>query len=238
MKRINIKNRQSGLSLVEMLVAVAILSIVVGAAFSQIEQAQVHYRVEDQKLDLTQQERDFIDQFVRDVHQAGYPAATQYSTALSYTLTSKWVAAGIYNISPTQFQMEGDVDGSGTVSDVTYQYVAGPSPCPCLQRGTTPKVDATWPWAQATPTYFTEVQNIQVLGTSPVFFQAYDANGNELTLDSSMVLGSGGTLNSTNKLGNIQSVRITLTTQAQGKDADGSRSIQLTMTGMARLPKM
>lgn len=236
MKKNKLKNRQSGLSLVELLVALFILSIVVGAAFSQIEQAQIHYRVEDQKLDLTQQERDFVDQFVRDVHQAGYPSTAQYTTL--YTLKSKYVAAGIYDISPTQLWMEGDVDGDGNVDEVVYQYVAGPSPCPCLQRGTINKADAVWPWNQTAPTYFTQVQNIQVLGSTPVFFQAYDANGNELTLDSTYVLGSGSTLNSSNNLSKIQSVRITLTTQAAGKDVSGSQAIQLTMTGMARLPKM
>jgi len=233
------KNRQSGFSLVELLVAVFLLSVVIGAAFSQINQAQIHYRVEDQKLDLTQQERDFIDQFVRDLHQAGFPAPAQYTTV--YDLNSKNVAAGIYFISPTQIMMEGDVDGDGVVDEVVYQYSAGPAPCPCLQRGTIPKVDTTWPWAQTAPQYFTQVQNVQEIPVgAPVFFQAYDANGKELTLDSTYALGSGGNskanLNAGNNLFKIKSVRITLTTQAQGKDADGSRVIQLTMTGMARLP--
>ncbi|HEX4603070.1 MAG TPA: prepilin-type N-terminal cleavage/methylation domain-containing protein, partial [Candidatus Angelobacter sp.] len=57
--------RTAGFSLLELLMVVFLLTIVVGALFSQIERAQVRYRVEDQKLDLTQQEREFIDQFTR-----------------------------------------------------------------------------------------------------------------------------------------------------------------------------
>jgi len=67
------RRRQAGFSLIELLLVVLLLSIVVGALFSQIERAQVRYRVEDQQMDLTQQEREIIDQFTRDLHQAGYP---------------------------------------------------------------------------------------------------------------------------------------------------------------------
>ena len=94
------KNKsQNGFSLIELLVVVFLLSILVGAIFSQIDKAQIRYRVEDQKLDLTQQERDFIDQFTRDLHQAGYPSTTQYGGR--FDLSSKQTAAGIWKISPT-----------------------------------------------------------------------------------------------------------------------------------------
>ena len=65
---------QNGFTLIELLMVVLLLSIVVGAVFSQIERAQVRYKVEDQRTDLTQQEREFIDQFTRDLHQTGYPS--------------------------------------------------------------------------------------------------------------------------------------------------------------------
>jgi prepilin-type N-terminal cleavage/methylation domain-containing protein len=39
---------QRGFTLIELMMVVLLLSIVVGAVFSQIERAQVRYRVEDQ----------------------------------------------------------------------------------------------------------------------------------------------------------------------------------------------
>ncbi len=95
----------------ELLLVVLLLSIIVGALFSQLERAQVRYRVEDQQLDLTQQEREFIDQFTRDLHQAGYPSMTVFGT--QYDLTSNHTAAGVWSISDTEIHMEGDVDGDG-----------------------------------------------------------------------------------------------------------------------------
>jgi len=125
--------KQRGFSLLELLMVVLLLTIVVAAVFSQIERAQVRYRVEDQKLDLTQQEREFIDQFTRDMHQAGYPSPTLYGT--QFDLSSQFTAAGIWYVSDTEVRMEGDVDGDGIVDEVVYTYVGGNAPCPCLTSG-------------------------------------------------------------------------------------------------------
>jgi len=203
---------------------VLLLTIVVAAVFSQIERAQVRYRVEDQKLDLTQQEREFIDQFTRDMHQAGYPSPTLYGT--QYDLTSQFTAAGIWYVSDTEVHMEGDVDGDGIVDEVVYTYVAGAAPCPCLRRSSTPKVAGLLPSAQIAGTTYTQVENLVPINGTPVF-AAYDAGGNQVS-------GSVATVNN-NGLKNIKSIRITLTTQGVTKDNDLQKSIQVTMTGMARL---
>src|SRR5215467_5752732 len=97
----NIKPRkEAGFSLLELLLVVLLLSIVVGALFSQINRAQVRYRVEDQKLDITQQEREFIDQFARDLHQAGFPATALYGN--QFNINSQFTAAGVWSVSPTE----------------------------------------------------------------------------------------------------------------------------------------
>src|SRR4051812_42466886 len=75
--------KQKGFSLIELLMVALLLSIVVGAIFSQINRAQVRYRVEDQKMDLTQTQREFIDQFTRDMHQAGYPGGKMYAPGVA-----------------------------------------------------------------------------------------------------------------------------------------------------------
>ena len=221
----------AGFSLVELMMVVLLLLIVVGALFSQIDRAQVRYRVEGQKLDLTQQEREFIDQFTRDLHQAGFPTMAVYGN--QYDLTRKYTAAGVWSISDTELHMEGDVDGDGVVKSVVYSYFdgsgwAGPgaNPCPCLRRSSNPKQDNTNPSAQPVGTYFTEVENIIPINTQPIF-SAYDAGGNQLSINP--------TVTDPNVLKTIKTVRITLTTQGKTKDNDVHKDIQVTMTGMARL---
>lgn len=213
----NKHSRQSGFTLIEMLMVVLLLSIVVGAVFSQIERAQVRYRVEDQKIDLTQQEREFIDQFTRDLHQAGYPSAPMYGGSG----TANQVALGVTSLSSNDIVVEGDVDGDGTVDVVEYSYFDGsgwtssaPNPCPCIRRSQMNK------GAAGPATTYTQVQN--VLGTS--FFTAFDISGNSITLPASA-----------GNLPKIKTVQITLSTQGSVPDNDAHKSIQVTMTGMARL---
>jgi prepilin-type N-terminal cleavage/methylation domain-containing protein len=233
--------KQTGFSLIELLVVVLMLSIVVGALFSQIERAQTRYNVEGQKLDLTQQERDFIDQFTRDLHQAAYPSPTLYGNR--YDLKSNLTATGVWSISQNDLSMEGDVDGDGVVDEISYHYDdgstwpgPGPNPCPCLRRSSTAKVDGKWPWEQPAPVFYTQVQNIIPIAGQP-FFLAYAADGSVINTATPLVLASASLTDPTyQKLLNIKSVRITFTTQGLTRDADVKKAIQVTMTGMARLP--
>jgi prepilin-type N-terminal cleavage/methylation domain-containing protein len=210
-------SRQSGFTLIEMLMVMLLLSIVVGAVFSQIERAQVRYRVEDQKVDLTQEEREFIDQFTRDLHQAGFPSAPMFGGVG----TANQVALGVTTLTSNDIVIEGDVDGDGAVDTVEYSYFDGsgwassaPNPCPCIRRSQLAK-GATGP-----ATTYTQVQN--VLGTS--FFTAFDISGNSIPLPASA-----------SDLKRIKTVQITLSTQGAVQDNDAHKSIQVTMTGMARL---
>lgn len=238
--------RSAGFSLIEVLMVVLLLSIIVAAIFSQIDRAQVRYHVEDQKVDLTQQERDFIDQFTRDLHQTGYPSPALYGNRLD--LTSQRTAIGLWSISQTDLNLEADVDGDGIVDEITYHYDAGagwagpgPNPCPCLRRSSTPKQDGLLPWAQPAPVYYTQVQNIIPVAGQPIF-QAYAFDGTVIDISAPKALGSTTNLGNLNSdptyelLHNIKNVRITFTTQAIGQDADAHKSVQVTMTGMARLP--
>ncbi len=80
MVRSNAKSRAiAGFTLIEMLVSLAILLIVTGAVFEQINSMQKKSTSEAVNVDLNQQARDFLNQTVRDLHMAGYPAANMYS---------------------------------------------------------------------------------------------------------------------------------------------------------------
>jgi len=223
--------RENGFSLLELMLVVLLLTIVVGALFSQIERAQVRYRVEDQKLDLTQQEREFIDQFTRDLHQAGYPSVTVLGN--QYTTSSMHTAVGVWYISNTELHIEGDIDGSGTVQSVVYTYFdgsgwpgPGPNPCPCLRRSAIAKQDGVAPSAQTPGTAYTQVENIVSVAGQPIF-TAYNASGAPVSISTAVT--DAATLKT------IKSVGINLTTQGITKDNDAQKTLQVTMTGMARL---
>jgi prepilin-type N-terminal cleavage/methylation domain-containing protein len=261
------RRRQSGFSMLELIFVIAILAIILAATFKQIGGAQRRYQVEDQKLDLTQTEREFIDQFTRDMHQAGYPTRAMYANRYALVspgappnpmvaVNSKLVAAGVWFVSPTDVAMEGDLDGQGNVQVIQYHYDdgsswtgTGPNPCPCLRRSSIPKIDGN-PWDQNVPLFYTEVQN---LVPSQQIFTFYNAAGQVVSgtitagsLSTSGAAPTGGLvlgndtsgINSLNQasLQSIRAIRIDLTTQGKNNDPDTHNSIQVTMTGSARLP--
>lgn len=225
------KNRGAGFTLLESLVAVALILIVVGAIFHQMGKAQAGYRVEGQKVDLTQQQRAFIDQFTRDVRQAGYPGPLTVGLTPPVPLNNNSISAGITSISPNSLTMEGDLDNSGKVLVVTYSYNPSTTfPCPCIQRTVASK-DGT-----IAPATYIEVQNVVDPGPQGIF-TPYEANGAALPgLALSLPAGADTHDDTYSKLQAIKSVRVTVTLQGQGKDMNASTPIQVTMTGMARVP--
>ncbi|HXM97046.1 MAG TPA: type II secretion system protein [Candidatus Dormibacteraeota bacterium] len=74
-------SRQQGFSLLEMMVSVAIFTIVAGAAFGLLSVSQKRQRTETAVLDTFQEARLGLDQIVRDSNDAGYPAANQFTVA-------------------------------------------------------------------------------------------------------------------------------------------------------------
>jgi hypothetical protein len=137
-------------------------------------------QAEQTKVDLTQEGREFVDEFERDVHQIGYPncrmvatpgvatnCPTDYSVNPGLTVAQYApLAVGLVYVSNTKIKFEGDVNGDGIVETVEYRLVdsAGVWPpagtCPCtVQRSERTKVGGTSPWAQPT-TYSQELQNV------------------------------------------------------------------------------
>jgi prepilin-type N-terminal cleavage/methylation domain-containing protein len=155
---------QQGFSLIEMLIVVAVLTTVLAVVFSGISAGVQKYRVEESRLDITQESRDFLDQVIRDLHTIGYPSLHMYNNnpnALGATpASSPLLAVGLVAVSSTDIWFEGDVDGSGIVRSVRYTLQAdNTGSCPCrLMRSYVPKVAAA-PDAQAVQ-YETEVQNV------------------------------------------------------------------------------
>lgn len=70
---------QSGFTLLEMLVAMAIFLIICGAMFELLDISQKKYNSETQLTSAYQEARLGLDQIVRDVNASGYPSAILYS---------------------------------------------------------------------------------------------------------------------------------------------------------------
>src|SRR5205809_2391916 len=69
----NHNHAQKGFSLIEMMMVLAIMTIIMGSVFKSIDLTQRTSRSQQVKLDLTQQAREFVDQLTRDLRNAGYP---------------------------------------------------------------------------------------------------------------------------------------------------------------------
>lgn len=249
---------QRGFSLLEMIIVVSILTIVMGGIFGMMNTAQKRYSVEDTKLDLQQESREFLDQVIRDLHQTGFPNARMYDW--SPTTSSDKVAAGLVRVSHSDIWFEGDVNADGTVDVVRYKLIPSGGTCPCtLERSQGVKVDGTAPESQGTGGGTTEVQRVlnsygsansplsiagSTMGTTndtlyaaykaaPIF-EFYDQNG-VIVSGIPNDLSTAGTGNNTAMLASIRSIRVTINTFASSLDQQNRSYPALSMTSSARI---
>src|SRR5579862_509480 len=120
---------QGGFTLVELMIVCAVLAVVLGAVFQGINTIIQRSQSEQVKVDLTQSGREFVDEFERDLHQAGYPNCRLVATAgvncpadttqLAVAQNSA-VAVGLVFVDNTHIIFEGDIDGNGVVDSVEY----------------------------------------------------------------------------------------------------------------------
>ena len=160
----NHPRNERGFSLIELLTVVAILTIVMGVVFREIIKVQQRFRTEEAKLDVFQEARNFMDRFVRDLHQAGYPGLKLYETAaitLNPKVNDRRVAAGLVSVTNSDLIFESDVDSDGQVDSIRYTLVTGAGGnCPCtIRRSQVIKINGTSPLSQPT-NYFSIVDNI------------------------------------------------------------------------------
>lgn len=207
--------RNSGFSLIELMIVLVVLGIVMGSVFKLVNVATARSSTEQAKLDMFQEAREFMDQMSRDLRQAGFPTARNFtSTALTVSpiQNDSRVAAGLVKVGADELWFEGDVEGNGSVSVVHYWLDPSTSNnCPCLKRSQLPKVSADPYTGQTTPVYQTEVQGVQ---TSNIF-SAYlkGQTGTALTLPINFT--SDGTT-----IAGVDTVQAVLTVQSTYPDPE------------------
>jgi Tfp pilus assembly protein PilW len=235
--------RASGFTLLESMIAVFVLTLIVGAIFMQVQKAQANYKVEGQKLDLAQQDREFIDQFTRDLHQAGYPSPASLNVSNLNAVVDpaggnpNLISAGITAMSSTSVTMEGDLDGTGVVKVVTYTLSNGagcPGAVPCVLRTVSQKGSAV------AGTAYVEVQNLVANCCS---FTPLGNNGSVLSyLPAANGIPHALNANATTSdstyqgLRKIKAITVSLTLQSTARNVNGGAAPQVSMTGTARLP--
>lgn len=211
-KKCNTTSLQRGFSLVELMVVMAILTIVVSVLTDGMIQIQKRSASEVGKVGVAQESRQFMDQILRDLRQCGFPSLAMFDSTFipTPTVNSANVAAGLLNFSSSAIQFEGDIDGSG-VSEVYIQVVVPTSGnCPCtLQRGTVPKASYL---LGGTPAYYTELDNLM----NQNVFTAYEYDGSAY--------------NTSDSLSSIKNIGVTLYVQSPQPDANVSATTYPTTT--------
>jgi len=208
-------NSQAGFSLLELLVVVLLLTIIMGALFSQINQAQQHSTSQQVKLDLFQESREFMDQIARDLRASGYPNTRNFSVdPVSPAEESPQEAVGLVKMDVGQLWFESSIDGSGNVSVIHYNLVQTGTGCPCLERSQTAKVQGD-PLTAQTETDQVEVQDVLNGTTADPIFKAYYADGTTVTLPIDIATNCNG---NDSCLADVNTVDIILKVQSPNKD--------------------
>ena len=85
MKTFQARKPQSGFTLMELMVSVAIFVLICGAVFQLMGTTQNGFRTESQVLSSFEQARLGLDQIVRDVNDSGFPPQSHFSGAAPAT---------------------------------------------------------------------------------------------------------------------------------------------------------
>lgn len=234
--RVQKRTAASGFTMLEVLIVLALLSIIMAAIFTQINTAQQRSAMEQQKLDMFQESREFMDQMTRDLRNTGYPSRLNLEPEVS-SLSDR-TARGLLYVSPGDIWFEGDVEGTGTVSLVKYHLDTSTTDnCPCLRRS---QISKTTALSGGLDNYSVEVQYVQNGTLANPIFEYFDTSGNEVDLSGysgNALDGTAAGVTSADlaKLASIQTVKIQLSVQSKAPDLMTKQRPIMTLNSMVTL---
>ena len=129
------RNSERGFSIVEMLVTMAIFSLVSGSVLALVSDTYRSYTNEKANSDVMWDGRAAVDLMVRELRLAGYPPVGAYAASAGLTsANSNLVATTFVTAAATQVVFEADLDGDGVVERVEYRLNGS-----VLERSAVPK---------------------------------------------------------------------------------------------------
>ena len=163
---------QAGFTLLELMVVVAILTVMLAVVFQQVDLVQKRARTEQSKLDAFQEARNFLDLISRDIHLSGYPGArVRDASQITNGLNDAKNAIGLVKVDSGELRLE-NVDEQGNVVAIVYQLNSG-----TLQRSQSIKATGNPLTGQAVSLQ-NGVENVQ----NTALFTAYRTDGSVVTL--------------------------------------------------------
>jgi prepilin-type N-terminal cleavage/methylation domain-containing protein len=249
---------EKGFSLIEMMVVLAVITIIMGVVFKSIALTQQTSTSQQIKLDLTQQARQFVDQLTRDLRSAGYPNTRDmaqgstdplYAGACPDTTTNSVTSpcdpsngVGLIYVNFNQLWFAGDVDGTGTtdgggnllgtanVKIIKYDYFpVGPN-CPCLRRSEYLRTTYQDPVADANGTVAVDQMEIQGVQNGTPADPIFTAY--DPTTGAAEPWPIDFT-NTANQMAKINSLRIVLAVQSSSRDTTGAFPITRVVSTVA-----
>jgi type II secretory pathway component PulJ len=222
------RNRVNGYSVVELLVATVLFTVIAGSVFSLLLSAQLRYRGESDVTTAFQQANVAIDQIARDVHSAGYPPPNSFAAGVNPELMAlpfSW-SPGYTNVPPTPCTINADCGAVPGDNDLILetdtgdgngvQWIRYSLQGTTLMRGMTPKKRFRDPVAWTDGVLLPYLENVQN-GSLAVFSYTYDKTGPLPLAQPS----------------NIREVNILLMVQSAQPDPQTGRFRTITLTGQA-----
>jgi prepilin-type N-terminal cleavage/methylation domain-containing protein len=254
-----IARRESGFTLLELLIAATVFLVVATATFSLLGMAQTRYQTDSRILASFQEARLGIDQIVRDVSDAGYPPRNHFSIlpAANFYATTPFAWSSGYPAtpclmgttctSPGDFDLivETDIDpqSNNGVEWVRYQLPAGTT---TLLRGVASKAlgdpVAALPPSAMLPYVINVMNNAPgaQIATIRAAYPTMFPGGNPVPLFAYTCETGGGTPLSCPTAGgfntpaNILDVEVTLIVQATANDPQTGRPRLVELHGRGR----
>jgi type II secretory pathway pseudopilin PulG len=232
------RERVNGYSLIELLVATVLFTIIAGTIFSLLLSAQLRYQGDSGLTTAFQQANVAIDQITRDVHSAGYPPPSSFAAGVAQNnpqlmaLPFSW-SPGYTNVPPTPCTVNvscgavpGDYDlmlETDTGDGNGVQWIRYSLQGTTLMRGMTPKIPFADPVASTSAgvmlPYLDNVMNGPGNRSLPIFSYGFDCINPPPASQPS----------------NICKVNIVLIVQAAQPDPQTGQFRTITLTGEAAL---
>jgi prepilin-type N-terminal cleavage/methylation domain-containing protein len=195
--------KQSGFSLIELLVVLGVFAFILGGIFNVLDKSQNRYQFEQDVAEAQQTARNAVDQMDREIHLAGFPKRSYYDSTLGFDNNSSRIAAGFTTANATNVIFEGDINDDGIVEVVEYRLNSS-----TLQRSAVAKPGGG---TAATAVFNSLAENVRTLS-----FTYYDSSGA-----------------TTSTAANVTSVRISLNLGTNRVDPESRRLRTVSVSSQA-----